>query len=214
MRGKDSPAPQTTSQSLCKKTGSGQAGRQTGKDCRALENGKLPGLRNQLVTFDQPEPRHQLLWDNRQPSEAWRAAGTLGTTGQWPPGEGLVNKAHRAKSRQYPSMKCCMKAAKWTAAQRSHCFCPVDSAQWHSHKPDILSADRLVVEVQLYATLFTHTPCLCIPTCTEKMLTHLSLWFCGKQKAAVNKAAFAAQWCNTQETCSTARLLPITPSYS
>lgn len=41
-----------------------------GRDCRASENGKLQDLYNHLGTFDQPEPRHQLLWDNRQPSEA------------------------------------------------------------------------------------------------------------------------------------------------
>lgn len=62
-------------QALAKDGGLGrQAGKQedrrTGRDCRAPENGKLPGLYNQLGTFDQPEPRHQLLWDNRQPSEA------------------------------------------------------------------------------------------------------------------------------------------------
>lgn len=108
------------------KMGSGQAGRQedrrAGKDCRASENGKLPGLYNQLGTFDQPEPRHQLLWDNRQPSEAWRAAGTVGTTGQWPAGKGLVNKAHRAKSRRCPSLKCCMKAAKRTSSTVKQLF--------------------------------------------------------------------------------------------
>lgn len=99
-----------------------QEDRQIGKDCSASENGKLPGLHNQLVIFDQPEPRHQLLWDNQQPSEAWWAAGTLGTTGQWPAGKGLVNKAHRAKSRRCPSLKCCMKAAKQTSSTAKPLF--------------------------------------------------------------------------------------------
>lgn len=40
--------------------------RQVGKDCRASEDGKLPGLHNQLGTFDRQEPRHQLLPDNGQ----------------------------------------------------------------------------------------------------------------------------------------------------
>lgn len=111
------PRPKTTSGQAVR-----QEGRRTGKDCRASENGKLPGLYNQLGTFDQPEPRHQLLWDNRQPSEGWRAAGTVGTTGQWPAGKGLVNKAHRAKSRRCPSMKCCMKAAKRTSSTVKQLF--------------------------------------------------------------------------------------------
>lgn len=105
---------------------SGQTGsqedRRTGKYCRASENGKLPELYNQLGTFDQPEPRHQLLWDNRQPSEACRAAGTVGTTGQWPAGKDLVNKAHRAKSLQCPSLKCNMKAAKQTRSTVKQLF--------------------------------------------------------------------------------------------
>lgn len=99
-----------------------QEERRTGKDCRASENGKLPELYNHLGTFDQPEPRHQLLWDNRQPSEAWRAAGTVGTTGQWPAGKGLVNKARWAKSRRCPSLKCCMKAAKRTSSTVKRLF--------------------------------------------------------------------------------------------
>ena len=111
------PRPKTTSGQAVR-----QEGRRTGKDCRASDNGKLPGLYNQLGTFDQPEPRHQLLWDNRQPSEGWRAAGTVGTTGQWPAGKGLVNKAHRAKSRRCPSMKCCMKAAKRTSSTVKQLF--------------------------------------------------------------------------------------------
>lgn len=101
-----------------------QPGRQTNrlKCCRASENGKLPGLHNQLGTFDQPEPRHQLLWDNRQPSEACQAAGTVGTTGQWPAGKDLVNKARRAKSLQSPSLKCNMKAAKQTRSTVKQLF--------------------------------------------------------------------------------------------
>ena len=70
------------------------------------------------------------------------------------------------------------------AAQRSHCSPPVDSAQWHSHKPDILSADRSVEEewcngagcVNLLPHMFLllpHTfPGLCNPTYTEQMCTH------------------------------------------
>lgn len=48
----------------------------------ASENGKLPELCNHVGTFDQPEPRHQLLRDNDRSSEARGAAGTVGTTGQ------------------------------------------------------------------------------------------------------------------------------------
>lgn len=112
--------------------------RRAGKDCRAPENGKLPGLHNQLVTFDQSEPRHQLLWDNRQRSEAWRACrhccqnGSM-TSRQRPGQQGaqsqkpmvaLTEMLHEGgQNRQ--------------AAQRGHCFPPVDSAQWHSHKPAI-----------------------------------------------------------------------------
>lgn len=124
-----------------------QMNRQVGKDYRASENGKLPALHNQLGTFDQPEPRHQLLWDNRQPSEAWRAAGTVGTTGQWPAGKGLVNKPHRAKSRWWPSLKCCMKAAKQTSSTAKPLFpsCRLSTVAL-SQTRHPLCADRSVVE--------------------------------------------------------------------
>lgn len=100
----------------------GQEDRRTGKHCRASENGKLPELYSRLGTFDQPEPRHQLLWDNRQPSEPWWAAGTVGTTGQWPAGKDLVNKPHRAKSWWCPSKTCRIKAAKWTCSTVKQLF--------------------------------------------------------------------------------------------
>lgn len=49
---------------------------------KGLQEWKITVFHNQLGTFDQPEPRHQLLWDNQQPSESRGAAGTVGTTGQ------------------------------------------------------------------------------------------------------------------------------------
>lgn len=92
-----------------------QMNRQMGNDCTASENGKLPRPRNQLDTFDQSGPRHQLLWDNRQPSEPWQAAATVGAMGQYPPGKGRVDMAHRAKSRQWARLKCCVKASNPTS---------------------------------------------------------------------------------------------------
>lgn len=188
-------------QSLGRQAGR-QMNRQVGKDYRASENGKLPALHNQLGTFDQPEPRHQLLWDNRQPSEAWRAAGTVGTTGQWPAGKGLVNRPHRAKSRWWPSLKCCMKAAKQTSCTAKPLFpsCRLSTVAL-SQTRHPLSADRLVVEDgamewslwTCYCTCFFHalSPCFCSDTyatyveqmCTHTLLRHLSLELGGKTKS-------------------------------
>lgn len=106
------------------------------------------------------------------------------------------------------------------AAQWSNCSPPVDSAQWHSHKPDIplrrpLGGGGMVQwwgvcePATAHALGFSHTfPCnetystYVEQMCTHMLLAHLSLLFCGKQKAAVLRAALAAQWCNTQETRS------------
>lgn len=146
---------------------------------------------NQLGTFDQTEPRHQLLRDNRQACEPRRAAGTVGTTGQWPAGTDLVNMAHRAKSRWCPSLKCSMKAAKWTISTAKSLFpsCQLStvalSQARHPFYADCLVGGEWCNGVECMNPLLnildflTHIHCCCNETYanthTNMRLTHLSL---------------------------------------
>lgn len=168
------------------KMGSGQAGRQddrrTGKDCRASENGKLPELYNQLGTFDHPELRHQLPWDNRQPLRgltSYRHCGHNGSvTSRQRPGQ------HGSQS-QKPAVSIAemLHEGGQTDKQHSEAIVPLLSTQ-HSGtltSQTSLSADHLVVEewcnggVCKPATAHAHILSLYNETYVEQMCTHMLL---------------------------------------
>lgn len=131
------------------KTGSGRAGRKTDKQARTtahwrMENyqgstinwspliSQIPGTNYcGIISCPQRPDELQALWAQRvsdQRATSWSTRLT------------------QPKADGAPRWNATWRRPKGQAAQQSHCFCPVDSAQWHSHKPDILSPDRLVVE--------------------------------------------------------------------
>lgn len=171
------------------------------------------GSTNQLGIFDQPEPRHQLLLDNRQRLRgltSFRHRGHNGsvTTRQRPGQQGSQSQKLMVA---LPEM---LHEGGQTEKQHSEAIVPLLSTQHTGTLTNqtSLSADRLVVKEQSYGVQCVWTcycTCRSFPSCslcvcdntyvtyaeqmrTRMLLRHLSMELCGKQNAAVHRAPRAA----------------------